>query len=227
MIGLSIADYEASSDVNPFSSKYDQFLKGRATLSEIERSGLELFRGRGKCALCHPVDADSKKQPPLLTDFTYDNLGVPKNPDNPFYTMPPAINPEGAGFVDKGLGSFLETTLLFRRLAADNLGKQKVPTLRNVDRRPSADFTKAYMHNGYFKTLKGVVNFYNTRDVKPRCADPLTTEADALAANCWPAPEYPFNVNRDELGNLMLTEEEELAIVAFLKTLSDGYQPQP
>jgi cytochrome c peroxidase len=82
---------------------------------------------------------------------------------------------------------------------------------------------KAYTHNGYFKTLKGIVNFYNTRDVKPRCPNPFTTEAAALAANCWPAPEYPDNVNTDELGNLLLTEDEELAVVEFLKTLSDGY----
>ena len=76
--------------------------------------------------------------------------------------------------------------------------------------------------NGYFKSLKGIVHFYNTRDIKPTCADPLT-EADALAQECWPEPEVKVNVNTDELGDLGLTEKEEDAIVAFLMTLSDVF----
>jgi cytochrome c peroxidase len=78
------------------------------------------------------------------------------------------------------------------------------------------------MHNGYFKTLKAVVNFYNTRDVKPTCPDPFTSERDALRMGCWPPPEVALNVNSDELGNLGLTDKEEDAIVAFMLTLSDG-----
>jgi cytochrome c peroxidase len=109
-------------------------------------------------------------------------------------------------------------------LAAENLGKHKVPTLRNVDLRPGGSSIKAYGHNGYFKTLEGIVHFYNTRDVKPECPG-LYTEAEALAADCWPAPEVAENVNTDELGNLGLTAEEEAAIVAFMKTLSDGFEP--
>ena len=84
---------------------------------------------------------------------------------------------------------------------------------------------KAYAHNGYFKSLKGIVNFYNTRDVKDQCADPFTTEADALAQKCWPEPEVAANVNTDELGDLGLSPKEEDAIVAFLMALSDGFQP--
>ena len=99
-----------------------------------------------------------------------------------------------------------------------------MPTLRNVGLRPDDGFVKAYGHNGYFKTLKDIVHFYNTRDVKDTCKDDLTA-AQALAADCWPAPEVPQNVNTEELGNLGLTDEEEDAIVAFMKTLSDGYQP--
>jgi cytochrome c peroxidase len=105
----------------------------------------------------------------------------------------------------------------------ENYGKQKVPTLRNVDKRPSDNFVKAYSHNGYFKSLKGIVHFYNTRDVKPVCPDIFTTEADALTQNCWPVPEIEANVNKAELGNLRLSDAEENALVAFMKTLSDGF----
>ncbi len=66
--------------------------------------------------------------------------------------------------------------------------------------------------------------FINTRDVKPTCPDPFTTEADALSMGCWPVPEVSYTVNTDELGDLKLNPEED-AIVAFLKTLSDGYRP--
>ena len=156
----------------------------------------------------------------LFTDFTYDNLGVPRNPQNPFY-FEPEWNPDGLLWVDEGLGGFLRSV---GESYESELGKQKVPTLRNVDKRPGPGFVKAYGHNGYFKSLKGIVNFYNTRDVKPSCPDPFTTEADAMKQGCWPVPEVAVNVNTDELGDLGLTPEEEDAIVAFLKTLSDGYQ---
>ena len=106
-------------------------------------------------------------------------------------------------------------------LAEDEYGKVKVPTLRNVDLRPSPSMVKAYMHNGVFKSLEEVVHFYNTRDVLPVCGG-MNTRAD-WGVVCWPEPEYPYNVNDDELGNLGLTLEEEAAIVAFLKTLSDGF----
>ncbi len=88
----------------------------------------------------------------------------------------------------------------------------------------SDGFVKAFGHNGYFKSLEGIVHFYNTRDVKDVCPDPYT-EAEARAANCWPAPEVAENVNTAELGDLGLTPKEEAAIVAFLKTLSDGFAP--
>ena len=213
-VGLAIAEYEASSEVNQFSSKYDYFLRGEADLTEQEALGLELFEGDAMCSLCHlsnPVDQD----PPLFTDFTFDNLGVPKNLDNPFYKMDEVylddgspINPEGADWIDPGLGGFLATRPEWVDMAAENLGKHKVPTLRNVAKAPGKKFIKAYMHNGVFKSLEEVVHFYNTRDVED-----------------WPDPEVAENVNTDELGDLGLTSEEEEALVAFMETLSDGYDP--
>jgi cytochrome c peroxidase len=79
------------------------------------------------------------------------------------------------------------------------------------------------MHNGYFKTLSGLVHFYNTRDVKAVCPGPWT-EREALARRCWPPPEQAANMNTEELGNLGLSQAEERAIVAFLATLTDGYR---
>jgi cytochrome c peroxidase len=139
--------------------------------------------------------------------------------------MPARFNPEGRKWLDQGLGEFLASRTDYRKFADDNYGKQKVPTLRNVDKRPDPAFVKAYMHNGYFKTLKGVVHFYNTRDVKPACKSAFTREADAIAQNCWPEAQIKGNVNKTELGNLGLTDAEENAIVKFMQTLSDGFEP--
>jgi cytochrome c peroxidase len=196
-VGLAIAAYEGSSEVSPFSSKFDLYLDGLVTLSEQEFLGMTLFNEKGKCALCHVSEGTH----PLFTDFTFDNLGVPKNPENPVYKSDP-------GFIDPGLGGFLETRPEWASMAADNMGKHKVPTLRNVDKRPGVALPKSYMHNGVFKSLKEVVHFYNTRDVP---------------GMNWPAPEVAETVNHEELGNLGLTDAEEDAIVAFMKTLSDGY----
>jgi len=212
-IGLSIAVYEDSPEVNAFTSKLDYTYTGEAKLTKEEQRGFALFKGKGKCRLCHI----SNGQQALFTDFTFDNLGVPKNPENPVYN----VNPD---FVDPGLGGFLMNAGYDEEVYLAEWGKHKVPTLRNVDLRPSEGFIKAYGHNGYFKTLEGIVHFYNTRDVKPECPGPYA-EAKALAADCWPPPEVAENVNKDELGDLGLTPDEEAAIVAFLKTLSDGFVP--
>ncbi|MGZ3461828.1 MAG: cytochrome C, partial [Archangium sp.] len=141
------------------------------------------------------------------------------NPENPWYTQTDA-NPLGAAWVDNGLGGFLSTRPDYRPYARGNLGLHKVPTLRNVDRRPRPDFVKAYGHNGYFKSLESIVHFYNTRDVLPVC---LPQSPGTPGADCWPPPEVGLNVNTSELGNLGLTEQEEAALVAFLRTLSDGF----
>jgi cytochrome c peroxidase len=225
-IGLSIAEYEDSNEVNQFSSKYDAFLTGAAEFSDEEAWGFELFEGKAMCSGCHLPGENSP-----FTDFTYDNLGVPRNPENPFYDMDEEllddgspINPEGRDWIDEGLGAFLQTRSEWEDKAEENMGKQKVPTLRNVGKRYGNGYPKAYTHNGYFKSLKSIVHFYNTRDVTPLCPDPFTTEKNALKMGCWPAPEVAENVNTDELGNLGLTDAEEDAVVAFMNTLSDGFK---
>jgi cytochrome c peroxidase len=200
-IGRSIAAFERSDEVSPFTSKYDYWLIGKARLTGQELWGLELFNGKAQCAQCHVA--------PLFTDFTYDNLGVPRNPLNPFYNELD-WNPAGEDWVDVGLGGFLQAAGYDETVWGPEMGKQKVPTLRNVDLRPAKKFVKAYAHNGYFKSLDEIVHFYNTRDVP---------------GMGWPEPEVAENVNTTELGNLGLTKGEELALVAFLKALSDGYVP--
>ena len=152
---------------------------------------------KGKCSLCHTLE-EGEAGYPLFTDFTYDNLGVPKNPENPVYYNDP-------DFIDLGLGKFLQAAGYEPSVYEPEFGKFKVPTLRNVDKRED-DTVKVYGHNGYFKSLYDITHFYNTRDV---------------AGMGWPAPEYPATVNVDELGNLGLTIQEENAIVLFMQTLTD------
>lgn len=207
-IARSIAAYERSEEVNPYTSKYDYYLAGEEELTEQEAWGLQLFEGEAMCSACHISEPGPDGELPLFTDFTYDNLGIPKNPMNPFYYMPRKWNPDGEDWVDYGLGAFLKNAGYGLEAYEPELGKHKVPTLRNVDMRPYEGFVKAYGHNGYFKSLEEIVNFYNTRDVED-----------------WPEPEVPMNVNTDELGDLGLTPGEEAAIVAFMKTLTDGYTP--
>ena len=202
-IARSIAAYERSHEVSAFSSRYDTYLKTGKGLTNEEKWGLTLFQGKAKCSNCHISTPGSGGSPPMFTDYSYDNLGIPKNPMNPFYGET-SVNPAGPAWVDLGLGGFLANTSTWASLAPPNDGKYKVPTLRNVDKRPYAGFVKAYGHNGYFKSLDSIVHFYNTRDVMP-----------------WPAPETAANLNTTELGNLGLTSAEEHAVVAFLKTLSD------
>jgi cytochrome c peroxidase len=221
VIGIAIAAYENSEKVNQFSSKYDYFLKGRVKLNDEEMKGLELFNGKAKCALCHFNNYEPGGSLPLFTDFRFENLGMPKNPQNPWYTMDSTFNQDGSGWIDPGLADFLKGITQYAMFTAQNYGKHQVPTLRNVDKRPSKEFVKAYGHNGFFKSLGELVHFYNTRDALPSA---VTSSDPKIGVNCWPEPEVFENVNKTETGNLGLTPEEESAIVEFLKTLSDGYE---
>lgn len=243
-IGLSIGAYEASTEVNSFDSKFDLYWKAcldagnseeACGLAEGEHATLDpqgiltaqefdgLIEFGEYCSECHVSHVSGPDGlPPLFTDFRFANIGVPKNPENPFYKMDKVylddgspINPLGKDFVDFGLGAFLRSRPEWEHLAAENDGKFRTPTVRNVDLRPGKGFPKAYMHNGVFKSLEEVVHFYNTRDVP---------------GEGWAPPEVPVNVNTDlfegkPLGNFELDAEAEAAIVAFLKTLSDGYTP--
>jgi cytochrome c peroxidase len=243
--GLSVAMYEASPEVSPFTSKFDYALAhpDKQVLSHDELAGWKLFRGRAKCNTCHldgTANTDDSRPltpgnaasvAPLFTDFTSNNIGVPRNPAVPYYSenRPDqygyTANPAGVQFVDRGVGDYLRgpdvINFAWRSLANSFDGKFQTSTLRNVDKRPKPEFVKAYMHNGYFKSLKEVVHFYNTRDTLGLCRTP----ADAgQKVSCWPAPEVSQNLNTT-VGRLGLSDREEDQIVDFMKTLTDGYSP--
>jgi cytochrome c peroxidase len=229
----SIASYEASHEVAGFSSKYDAVQAGKAQFTAQEQQGYDLFRGKAKCNGCHRDGGPGEE--PLFTDFTASNIGTPANPSLPYYAEGEpdergyVANKAGSSFVDLGVGGFLANghplsqpsvvDARWRPLVPQNRGRFRVPTLRNVDKRPSADFVKAYGHNGYFRSLKEIVHFYNTRDVLPRCAPHDPREG----TGCWPAPEITENMNTNKVGRLNLSNEEEDALVAFMQTLTDGF----
>ncbi|MBS1703365.1 MAG: cytochrome-c peroxidase [Armatimonadetes bacterium] len=192
----AIAAFERTDVFHPFSSKYDQYLKGKVQLTDAEMRGLHVFEepNKGNCAACHPNRPGPHGEPPLFTDFSYDNIGLPKNTNNPFYSQPSWNNPDGNSFVDLGLS---DTTS-----RPGDHGRFKVPTLRNVA------MTGPYFHDGVFTTLEDVVRFYNQRDL-----------------GGFGPPECDEGVNDEELGDLHLTAQEQTDLVAFLKTLTDGYQP--
>jgi cytochrome c peroxidase len=266
-VGQAIAAYEKTTTFSPFTSKYDAYLAGSATLTNSEMNGLRLFTGSasgrpggppnlkdGKCTACHGIPEDPTSGPDVFSNFCYTNIGVPKNPRNPFYTMtnagsnPLGYNKLGPAFIDLGLGDFLYPAA---GLPSGNTGagnnKQgdflaingtfKAPSVRNVDKRPYPGFVRAYMHNGVFKNLKDVVHFYNTRNLTTVPGEVIDfTKANPYAGlrgrPLHDRPEFisavsmnnPTGSTDEEVGNLGLTPNEEDDIVAFLKTLSDGYR---
>src|SRR5690349_7072305 len=150
----SIAGYEASAEVTPFTSKFDAVLAGKAQFTKLEQAGYDLFRGKAQCNACHRDGGPGED--PLFTDFTASNIGTPANPRLPYYVegKPDAwgyvANPSGSSFVDPGVGGFLSKGHLLSQpsavdtrwlpLATAMQGRFQVPTLRNVDKRPYPGF---------------------------------------------------------------------------------------
>jgi cytochrome c peroxidase/FtsP/CotA-like multicopper oxidase with cupredoxin domain len=218
-ITAAIGSYERGDEVSPFTSKHDyaMTLSGDARFMVFtmqERLGMSLFNGKAKCWECHTTPmggmplmdntmAEIPNQLILFSDYRYSNLGIPKNPTNPFFTLPVEFNPDGVNWIDHGLAAVMPGGVA----ANPELdGMFKTPSLRNVA------LTAPYGHNGTFATLKDIVHFYNTRDV---------------ASAGWPEPEVAANVDTVLMGDLGLTDAEENAIVAFLGTLSDGTWTPP
>ena len=179
---------------------------------------------------------------PLFTCFGYANEGLPLNPRVALYyqTAPDRFgftpNPYGFGYRDLGLGTFLRSApnpnAQWVQFAPTSDGQMQTSTVRNVamtppqcptTEAPGPYFQKEFFHNGYIKSLKQLVHFYNTRDVYPfkvtsgHCLEGKTEKVD-----CWPMPEVPNNIDMT-VGNLGLTDQEENQIVTFLQTLTDGF----
>lgn len=193
-----ISQFEKTETFAPFNSKFDQVLRGEASFTAEEQLGHDLFinEEKSKCSACHTLPTrESSKQESLFTDFSYDNLGVPVN------TLARSKNGLKPDYQDLGLYQHPKVT------NPDLKGAFRVPSLRNVA------VTAPYMHNGVFKDLETVVQFYNTRDVEG-ATNPETSKP-------WRKPEVPETMNKEELGNLKLTDQEVNAIVAFLHTLTD------
>ena len=149
-IVLAIAEFEKSAEMNPFTSKFDYYQQGLLDLTAEELRGLDVFMVKGKCNTCHFIGESlplPTSPPAIFTNFRYFNIGVPRNPNNAFYTQDVAVNPDGEMFIDLGLGGVSNDR--------NEDGMFKTPTLRNIE------LTAPYMHNGVFATLEEVVDFYN------------------------------------------------------------------
>ena len=197
---------------NAYSSKFDAVLRGQTTLSEQEARGLALFNdpAKGNCASCHPSSIQADGQHPLFTDFTYDNLGIPRNT---------AIDANAdASYFDLGLCA--RAGLEDR---TDLCGAFKVPSLRNVALR------KSFFHNGKFKTLKDALTFYVQRDTQPQKWYPLNNDNSVNKFDDLPLI-YRGNVNTSEapynrgVGDAPALSDAEIDdVIAFLNTLSDNW----
>jgi cytochrome c peroxidase len=275
-IGSAIEAYETEdADFHPFSSKFDFWQQGKVQLSAQELAGLALFNnpGKGNCTACHPSQVQGFSSRPLFTDFSFDNIGVPRNwaiPANnpgavspidgaPLSTQPAPVDvPADAeyAYYDMGLcGPFapLESDGGARpNFAATTslCGVFKVPTLRNVA------ITAPYFHNGVFSTLRQVIRWYVTRDVNNNTANNPNPVAAGPGGNPYVAvgsfyadkdgaPDlyeyndlpsaFDANVNVGEVPYTppafaggrapTLTSDEIDDVVAFLCTLTDGFDP--
>jgi cytochrome c peroxidase len=185
---------------------------------------------------------------PLFTCFGSSNLGLPLNPRDAFYYQNTpdlfgfTANPYGFGYRDLGLGGFLRSGFGaapspnsdWTQYAKTSDGQMQTSTARNVamapakcgsTEAPGPYFQKEFFHNGYIKSLKQLVHFYNTRDYKPyqySVTSGHCPSGTVEKVTCWPEPEIPDNIDMT-IGDLGLTDTEENQVVAFLETLTDGY----
>jgi cytochrome c peroxidase len=209
-MGDAIEAYLVSPPMSPFSSKYDDYIRGRATLSPLEARGLAAFKdpAKGACEVCHKM-RDNIPQPErsLFTDYGYDTVGIPRN----------RALPENADAERFDLGLCQRPENRFHTSEAQFCGGFRTPSLRNVAVR------SRYMHNGYFTSLRDVVAFYATRSIDPSRWYAHGAEFDDLPTR------YRANVNVDKApynrrkGERPPIDDEDIdAIVAFLGTLTDA-----
>ncbi|HEY4074223.1 MAG TPA: cytochrome-c peroxidase [Herbaspirillum sp.] len=206
---------ESPADFYPYSSKYDAFLRGQTALSKQELRGLVLFDApeKGNCASCHISAVAPNGAFPQFTDYGLIAVGVPRNRKIPVNADP--------HYFDLGVCGPDRTDLMDQE---EYCGLFKTPTLRNVALR------KSFFHNGVFHTLEQVMQFYVQRDTNPgkwypRKRGGSIDKFDDLL------PKYAANVNADppfdrKPGEAPALSEAEIKdVIAFLKTLTDGWTP--
>jgi cytochrome c peroxidase len=212
----ALARYQIESpDFHPYSSRYDAWLEGKARLDSAQLRGYLLFNDpdRGDCAACHLDQPTPSGLPPLFTDHQYEALGVPRNPN-----IPANRNPH---YFDLGLCGPFRKDLAKQ---TQYCGMFLTPTLRNVAKR------HVFFHNGVYHTLMQVLEFYDFRDTDPQKIYPRGPDGTVDKFNDLPARyranidtvDPPFNRHRGEAP--ALTRQDMRDIVAFLGTLTDGYQ---
>ena len=198
----SVAAFEETPEFSPFDSKYDRYLRGEYFYDPLSKAaeGKALFFSQQftNCATCHQLKPNSHRQE-LFTRYEYHNIGVPVN------QVVRAKNGKADEYIDRGL---LDNPLV---MDYQEKGKFKVPTLRNIA------VTAPYMHNGVFKRLSTVVQFYDQYLTNSEfTVNPETGEA-------WGEPEVTENISLTELEDgKKLTPEKVEAMVCFLFTLTDA-----
>lgn len=192
---IAIASFERTDEFSPFDSKYDRYLKGEYDLTPLEDLGKSIFfsNNNNSCANCHVLKGEDKEGE-TFTNYQYHNIGTPTNNE--------LRAKNGVKAIDEGLLANSNVSDVAQK------GKHKVPTLRNVA------VTGPYMHNGVFKDLKTVVEFYDKYNNKDRNIDPETNKP-------WDEPEVKDNISLRELKANKLTDRKVEALVAFMKLLTD------
>lgn len=231
-MGRALAAYQSEDPgFHTFDSKYDAYLAGRATLTDSEMRGLVLFNNptKGNCNACH-VSSRTGSTPALFTDFTYDNVGIPRNwslAANQEGTTLPYVPKNGVAlgapnysYYDLGICGPLRTDF---RVGGPTCGRFKVPTLRNIA------LTPPYFHNGVFQTLDQVVAWYVTRDTDPGRWYVKADGTPDVPYNDLPIA-FDANVNVSEVPYNpttapSMTSQEMSDLVHFLCTLTDGFDP--
>ncbi|MBY4833926.1 cytochrome-c peroxidase [Burkholderia dolosa] len=199
---------------SPYTSKYDAYLAGRAQLTPAELHGLQLFNDekKGNCASCHISQRALDGTPPQFSDFGLIAIAVPRN-----RTLPVNRDPR---FYDLGACGPERTDLKGRD---EFCGLFRTPSLRNVALR------KTFFHNGVYHSLDDVMRFYAERDIHPEKFYPVVhgkvQRYDDLPKRYWPNinREPPFDRKPGDRPALNATEIKD--VIAFLNTLTDGYQP--
>ncbi|MDE1181165.1 cytochrome c peroxidase [Paraburkholderia sp.] len=202
---------------HPYSSKFDAYLDGKAQLTVQELHGKKLFDdpAGGNCASCHIDQSGANGAHPLFTDFNFQSLGVPRNPE-----LRANADPH---YYDMGLCGPLRTDQ-----AADktNCGLFKSPSLRNTATR------RVFFHNGRFHTLKDSLRFYVQRDTQPAKWYPRDAHGKVVKFDDLP-PSMRVNVDttdepltRKQGERPAWTERDIDDVAAFLATLNDGYVPE-